>query len=200
MELSIFMRVGGVFQLFWESGGISRIQTVVRLLTLMICLETITAPVGVSFSLLMWSASWGSGSSRSWLLCHLGPIWINNVTCSDKDRPRDYHTKWSKSVRERQWFHLRYHSYVESSFFKRYNWTYTKQTQTNRYQKQIYGSQGNMLWGGLNQKPGMNIHTLLQKRQITNKDLLYSPGNPTQYSVIPYMRKESKKEWVYVYE
>ena len=66
-------------------------------------------------------------------------------------------------------------------------------TQTNGYQKQIYASQGTM-WGGLNQKPGMNRHTLLQKRQTTNKDLLYSPGNPTQYSVIPYMRKEIKKE------
>ena len=66
-------------------------------------------------------------------------------------------------------------------------------TQTNGYQKQIYASQGNMR-GELNQKPGMNTHTLLQKRQTTNKDLLYSPGNPTQYSVIPYMRKEIKKE------
>ena len=116
--------MGGVFQLFWENGGISRNWTVVRLLTLMICLETLIEPVGVSFSLLMWSAYRGSGSSRSWLICHLGPIWIDNVICSDKDRPRDYHTKWSKSVRERQWFHLKYHSYVESSFFKRYNWTY----------------------------------------------------------------------------
>ena len=27
-----------------------------------------------------------------------------------------------------------------------------------------------------------------------NKDLLYSTGNSTQYSVITYMRKESEKE------
>ena len=26
----------------------------------------------------------------------------NNVICSNMDRPRDYHTKWSKSERERQ--------------------------------------------------------------------------------------------------
>ena len=40
----------------------------------------------------------------------------------------------------------------------------------------------------------MNIHTLLCIRSITNKDLLHSTGNSTQYSVITYMRKESKKE------
>ena len=32
-----------------------------------------------------------------------------------------------------------------------------------------------------------------------NKDLLYSTGNSTQYSVMTYMGKESKKEWIYVY-
>ena len=32
-----------------------------------------------------------------------------------------------------------------------------------------------------------------------NKDLLYSTGNATQYSVIIYMRKESEKEWIYEY-
>ena len=31
------------------------------------------------------------------------------------------------------------------------------------------------------------------------KDLLYSTGNSTQYSVISYMGKESEKEWIYVY-
>ena len=30
--------------------------------------------------------------------------------------------------------------------------------------------------------------------KITNKDLLHSTRNSTQYSVITYMRKESKKE------
>ena len=31
---------------------------------------------------------------------------------------------------------------------------------------------------------------------MTNKDLLYSTGNSTQYSVMTYMGKESKKEWI----
>ena len=35
----------------------------------------------------------------------------NNAICSYVDRPRDYHTKWSKSDRERQ---TSYHLYVDS--------------------------------------------------------------------------------------
>ena len=35
--------------------------------------------------------------------------------------------------------------------------------------------------------------------KIINKDLLYSTGNSTQYSVKTYMGKESEKEWIYVY-
>ena len=35
-------------------------------------------------------------------------------------------------------------------------------------------------------------------RQMTNKDVLYSTGNSTQYSGVTYMRKEPKKEWIYI--
>ena len=38
------------------------------------------------------------------------------------------------------------------------------------------------------------IHTLLYIKQITNKDLLYSTGNSTQYSIITNMEKESEKK------
>ena len=37
------------------------------------------------------------------------------------------------------------------------------------------------------------ICTLLYIEWITNKDLLYSTGNSTQYSVVAYMGKESEK-------
>ena len=53
--------------------------------------------------------------------------------------------------------------------------------------------------GEKNQEFGINIYTLLYVRQIINKDLLYNPGNPTQYSEITYMEKESEKEGIYVY-
>ena len=34
---------------------------------------------------------------------------------------------------------------------------------------------------------------------MINKDLLYSTGNYTQYSVKNYMGKESEREWIYVH-
>ena len=48
---------------------------------------------------------------------------------------------------------------------------------------------------------GIAIYTLLILciKQITNEDLLYSTGNSTQYSVMTYMGKKSKKEWRYIY-
>ena len=53
--------------------------------------------------------------------------------------------------------------------------------------------------GGIDWEFGINIYRRLYIRQITNKDLLYSTGNSTQYSVITYMRKESKRECIHVY-
>ena len=43
----------------------------------------------------------------------------------------------------------------------------------------------------------MNIYTLLYIKYITNKDLLYGTGNYTQYLVVTYNGKESKKEYEY---
>ena len=42
-------------------------------------------------------------------------------------------------------------------------------------------------------KVGIDTYTLLYITQITNKDLLYSTGNSTQYSIMAYIGKESKK-------
>ena len=38
-----------------------------------------------------------------------------------------------------------------------------------------------------------DLHRHVTTYKITNKDLLYSTGNITQYSVLAYMGKESKK-------
>ena len=75
---------------------------------------------------------------------------------------------------------------------------FTRQKQGHRCRKQTYGYQGGR-GGGINWEIGIDIYTLLYIKQITNKDLLYSTGNSTQYSVMAYMGKESKKEWIYVY-
>ena len=53
---------------------------------------------------------------------------------------------------------------------------FTKQKE--RYRKQTYGSQGGR-GTGINWEIGIDIHTLLYIKQITNKDLLYSTGNST---------------------
>ena len=50
--------------------------------------------------------------------------------------------------------------------------------------------------GEINWEIGTDIYILLQIKQITNKDLLYSTGNSTQYSVMIHMRKESKRVYI----
>ena len=50
---------------------------------------------------------------------------------------------------------------------------------------------------GINWEIGIDIYTPLYKTD--NKNLLYSTGNSTQYSVMTHMGIESKKEWIYVY-
>ena len=75
----------------------------------------------------------------------------------------------------------------------------TKQKQSHRCKKQTYGYWG-CQWGeGLIWEIGIDIYTLLQIKQVTNKDLLYSKRISTQYSVMTYMGKEAKKDFIYVY-
>ena len=45
--------------------------------------------------------------------------------------------------------------------------------------------------GGINWEIETDIYTLLYIKQITTKDLLYSTGNSSQYSVMTGMEKES---------
>ena len=51
----------------------------------------------------------------------------------------------------------------------------------------------------MNWEIGIDMYTLMCIKWMTNKDLLYSTGNSTQYSVMAYMAKDSKKEWIYVH-
>ena len=69
--------------------------------------------------------------------------------------------------------------------------------QGHRFWKQTYGyHRGNVrMGGGINQELWANI---LFIKYITNKDVLYSTGNATQYSVITYKGKETIKEGICV--
>ena len=76
---------------------------------------------------------------------------------------------------------------------------FTKQKQNHRCRKKTSGYWVGGEAGGINCEIGIDIYTLLYIKYITNKNLLYSTGNSTQYSVMTYMGIESKKEWIYVY-
>ena len=68
----------------------------------------------------------------------------NNAICSNKDGPRDDHTKWCKSDRERQ---ISYNiTYVVSKKMTQMN-SFTKQKYNHRHRKEIYGYQRGKRWG-----------------------------------------------------
>ena len=51
--------------------------------------------------------------------------------------------------------------------------------------------------GRINWEIGIDTYTLLYIKQIANTDLLYSTGDSSQYSVMVYEGKESKKDWIF---
>ena len=75
----------------------------------------------------------------------------------------------------------------------------TEQKQAHRHIKQTYGFQGGKWSGGINWEIGIDMYTLLYIKQIINKDLLHSTHSSTQFSVMTYMGKEPKKEWMCVH-
>ena len=71
----------------------------------------------------------------------------------------------------------------------------TKQKQTQTLKTNLWLPKGK----GGGREFGTGTCTLLYMELMVNRDLLYSTGNSTQYSVITYIGKESKKEWLCVY-
>ena len=75
---------------------------------------------------------------------------------------------------------------------------FAKQKQAYRYKNKLYGYHREK-GGGKNLKLGINRYMLLYKKQITNKDPLYSTGDYIKYLVITYDGKESEKECIQIY-
>ena len=73
--------------------------------------------------------------------------------------------------------------------------TKQKQTQISKPNLCLWkGKHGGGKTGGWD-----DIVTLQYMEWMSNKDLPYSTGKSTQYSVVTYIEKESEKEWIYVY-
>ena len=86
---------------------------------------------------------------------------LNNANCSNMDGPRDCHTEWSKSDRERQI------SYDITYMWNQKNDTvnlFTKEKQTHRLREWTYGYQGG--WVGRRDRLGVldwHVHTAIFK-------------------------------------
>ena len=90
--------------------------------------------------------------------------------------PRDFHTEWSKSDRERE---IPYDKSKKKNWYK---WTYLQNSVTDLEHKFMV-SIGEE-WGvGIVRKLGTDMYILICVKQITNKDFLYSTGNAAQYSI-----------------
>ena len=83
----------------------------------------------------------------------------------------------------------KYRMYVEPRKMVQMNW-FARQKQTD-VEKKSMDTKGGKRGRGINWEIGIDVYTLLYIKQITNKDLQYSTGNSTQYSVMTYMGKES---------
>ena len=113
----------------------------------------------------------------------------NNAICRNINRLRDCHIECNKSDTERQ---MSYNiTYTWSLIKKGYKWTDLHNRRRVTDVEQMYGYQG---MEGRDELGDWDwyIHTTIHK--IDNKDLLYTTGSSAQYSVMAYMRKESKKK------
>ena len=111
------------------------------------------------------------------------------------DGPRDSHTKWNKSDRERQMSSNVTYRWKREKWCK---WIYFQNSFADIENKIMVtkGESGKrQRWG----VPGINLHTLPCVKQINGKDLLESPGHSTQHLRISYNGKESEKEKMCIY-
>lgn len=118
-----------------------------------------------------------------------------NAICSNRDGWRDCKTEQNKTEKD---------NYDDITYMwnlkKWYKCIYLQnRNRVTDVENKFMVTKGERVRGGINWKIGTDIYTNI--KQITKKDLFniqYS-GNSTQYSLMTYMGKESKKECIYVY-
>ena len=117
----------------------------------------------------------------------------NNAICSNRDAPRDYHTNWSKSEKDKYYVI----SFICGTLKKKIKWTYLQnRNRLTDLENQLIGSNW-LPWGKGWGEGWIAMYTLLYIKQITNKDLLCRIGNSAQHSVKTKMRTEFAKEQIH---
>ena len=121
----------------------------------------------------------------------------NNAICSNMDGPRDDHTKWSKSERERQ---IPYDiTYMRNLKYYTNELLWNRNRLTN-IENRLVVAKGAGCGRRMEWEFGVSRCKLLYREWINNKVLLYSTGNYIQYPMINHNGKEYKKGiYIYIY-
>ena len=122
------------------------------------------------------------------------PLKRKKAFCSNMNRHRDCHTKWSKSDREGEISVISL-----GSKNKWYKLTNLQNKQTHRLREWTYGFQGEGWREGIIREFGMDMYTLLYLKWITNKDLVYSTWNSAQCYSEAWLGGEFGKKQIHVY-
>ena len=111
----------------------------------------------------------------------------NNAICSNMDGTTDYHTKWSKSERERQ---IPYDiTYVESKIWHKWTYLWNRNRLTD-IENRLVVAKGEGVGRGMEWEFGISRCKLLYIGWINNKVLLYNTENYFQYPMINHNEKE----------
>ena len=99
----------------------------------------------------------------------------NSVICTDVDGPRDCHTEWSKTEREKEILYINAYMWNQE---KRNRWTglQGRNRDTDVDNKRM-DTKGGKPWGGsagMNWEFGIDLYTPICIKSITRKNLLYN--------------------------
>ena len=113
-----------------------------------------------------------------------------NAICRNMDVTREYHTKWSKSEREKQ---ITYDiTYMWNLKYDTYELIYERETDSHR--EQTCSAKAEAMWGrGKDLESGVSRDKLSYIGWINNKVILYSKRNCIQYPTINRSGKEYEK-------
>ena len=113
------------------------------------------------------------------------------------DGPRDDHTKWSKSERERQ---IPYNiTYIWHLKYDTNELIYKTEADSQTQRTDLWLPRGRHGGGRMDWDFRISRCKLLYIEWINSKVLLYSTGNYIQYPLINHMEKNTKKECIYMY-